>query len=105
MNNKEIIDIEKDIESLDDIKEWSTKLGHMKNIKEKIILQKNKINNLIDVIQSDKIKKNKKYKDLSIDDIINEIHKSKDIENKVKLFIQLQAIIKSTEIQTQRVVN
>ena len=105
MNNKEIIDIEKDIESLDDIKEWSTKLGHMKNIKEKIILQKNKINNLIDVIQSDKIKKNKKYKDLSIDDIINEIHTSKDIENKVKLFIQLQAIIKSTEIQTQRVVN
>ena len=105
MNNKEIIDIEKDIESLDDIKEWSTKLGHMKNIKEKIILQKNKINNLIDVIQSDKIKKNKKYKDLSIDDIINEIHTSKDIENKVKLFIQLQAIIKSTEIPTQRVVN
>lgn len=105
MNNKEIIDIEKDIESLDDIKEWSTKLGHMKNIKEKIILQKNKINNLIDVIQSDKIKKNKKYKDLSIDDIINEINTSKDIENKVKLFVQLQAIIKSTEIQTLRVVN
>jgi hypothetical protein len=105
MNNKEIMDIEKDIESLDDIKEWSTKLGHMKNIKEKLVLQKNKINNLIDVIQSDKIKKNKKYKDLSIDDIINEIHTSKDIENKVKLFIQLQAIIKSTEIQTQRVVN
>ena len=105
MNNKEIIDIEKDIESLDDIKEWSTKLGHMKNIKEKLILQKNKINNLVDIIQSDKIKKNKKYKDLSIDDIINEIHTSKDIENKVKLFVQLQAIIKNTEIQTQKVLN
>lgn len=95
--SKDIVDLEKEIESLDDIKDWSNKIKKMKELKEKIMTQRNKLNSFIETINSGEIKKMKKKKDVSLDDLLKEFEKADDIEEKVKLFNQIQFIIKENE--------
>ena len=45
--NKEIEILEREIDSIDNIKEWSQKISKMKELKDKIINQKLKINTLL----------------------------------------------------------
>ena len=99
MNNncKELDDIEKEINNLDDILDWSSKIKKMKELKEQIITQRNKLNSLIEIINSGDIKKNKKKKDLSLDDLLKQFEETENIEEKVKLFNQIQYIIKENE--------
>lgn len=95
--NKDIISLEKEIESLDNIPEWTTKIKKMKELKEKITTHRNKLNSFIDIINSGEVKKNKKKKDISLDDLLKEFSETDDIEEKVKLFNHIQYIIKETE--------
>jgi hypothetical protein len=99
MNNncKELDNIEKEINNLDDILDWSSKIKKMKELKEQIITQRNKLNSLIEIINSGDIKKNKKKKDLSLDDLLKQFEETENIEEKVKLFNQIQYIIKENE--------
>lgn len=100
MNIKEIQDLEKEIESIDEIKDWSVKINKMKEIKEKINNQKNKINILLENLSSNNnIKKMKKNKDLSLDELLLEFDKCSNVEDKVKLFNHIQAIIKESELE------
>ena len=50
---------------LDDIKEWTIKIKKMKELKERILSQKNKLNTLIESVNSGEIKKSKKKKEMS----------------------------------------
>jgi len=98
--NKEIIDLEKEIDGLDEIKEWSKKMQKMKEIKEKINLQKHKINSLIENVNSNEIKKIKKSKkDLNLDELLNEFEICENVDDKVKLFNQIQSLIKDNELE------
>jgi len=97
--SKDIVDLEKEIESLDDIKDWANKIKKMKELKEKIMTQRNKLNSFIETINSGEIKKMKKKKDVSLDDLLKEFEKVEDIEEKVKLFNQIQFIIKENETE------
>jgi hypothetical protein len=99
MNNncKELDNIEKEINNLDDILDWSSKIKKMKELKEQIITQRNKLNSLIEIINSGDIKKNKKKKDLSLDDLLKQFEETENIEEKVKLFNQIQYVIKENE--------
>lgn len=99
MNNncKELDDIEKEINNLDDILDWSSKIKKMKELKEQIIIHRNKLNSFIEIINSGDIKKNKKKKDLSLDDLLKQFEETENIEEKVKLFNQIQYIIKENE--------
>jgi len=99
MNNncKELDNIEKEINNLDNILDWSSKIKKMKELKEQIITQRNKLNSLIEIINSGDIKKNKKKKDLSLDDLLKQFEETENIEEKVKLFNQIQYIIKENE--------
>ena len=99
MNNncKELDNIEKEINNLDNILDWSSKIKKMKEVKEQIITQRNKLNSLIEIINSGDIKKNKKKKDLSLDDLLKQFEETENIEEKVKLFNQIQYIIKENE--------
>ena len=96
-NSKELDDIEKEINNLDDILDWSSKIKKMKEVKEQIITQRNKLNSFIEIINSGDIKKNKKKKDLSLDDLLKQFEETENIEEKVKLFNQIQYIIKENE--------
>jgi hypothetical protein len=99
MNNncKELDNIEKEINNLDNILDWSSKIKKMKEVKEQIITQRNKLNYFIEIINSGDIKKNKKKKDLSLDDLLKQFEETENIEEKVKLFNQIQYIIKENE--------
>jgi len=99
MNLKEIQELEKDIELIDEIKEWSVKINKIKEIKEKIIGQKVKINNLLEAINSNEVKKIKKKKELTLDELLLEFDKCDNIDEKVKLFNHIQALIKESELE------
>jgi uncharacterized protein YpuA (DUF1002 family) len=88
--------IEKEIESIDNIKEWSLKVKKMKEIKDKITEEKNKINSFIDMINNNTYKSKNKKKS-SLDDLIKEFSNTDDIEVKVKTFCLIQSKIKETE--------
>ena len=96
-NSKELDDIEKEINNLDDILDWSSKIKKMKELKEQIITHRDKLNSFIEIINSGDIKKNKKKKDLSLDDLLKKFEETENIEEKVKLFNQIQYIIKENE--------
>jgi hypothetical protein len=98
--NKELIDLEKEIDELDQIKEWSKKMQKMKDLKEKINLQKVKINSLIESVNSGEVKKMKKSKkEFSLDDLLNEFEICENVDEKVKLFNQIQSLIKDSELE------
>lgn len=96
--SKDLISLEEEITNLDDITEWASKIKKMKEIKDKLILQKNKINHFISMVNSDEIKKiSKKKKHLTIDELLKEFGVSEDIEEKIKIFNQIQLIVKDCE--------
>jgi hypothetical protein len=99
MNNncKELDDLEKEINNLDDILDWSSKIKKMKELKEQIITHRDKLNSFIEIINSGDVKKNKKKKNLSLDDLLKQFEETENIEEKVKLFNQIQYIIKENE--------
>ena len=102
--NNEMIALDKEIEGLDDIKEWSDKIIKMKELKEKITLQKSKINTLLETINSGEVKKNKKTKKdkdskVNLDDLLKEFETCENIDDKVKLFNQIQMLIKESELE------
>jgi hypothetical protein len=102
--NNEMIALEKEIESLDDIKEWSDKIIKMKELKEKITFQKSKINTLLETINSGEVKKPKKSKKdkeskVNLDDLLKEFETCENVDDKVKLFNQIQMLIKESELE------
>lgn len=99
-----MIALEKEIEGLDDIKEWSDKIIKMKELKEKITFQKSKINTLLETINSGEVKKAKKTKKdkdskVNLDDLLKEFETCENIDDKVKLFNQIQMLIKESELE------
>lgn len=95
-----MIALEKEIDELDQIKEWSKKMQKMKELKEKIHLQKIKINTLMESVNSGEVKRTKKSKkDLNLDDLLNEFEICENVDEKVKLFNQIQLLIKDSELE------
>jgi hypothetical protein len=78
--SKEIQDLEKEIDEINNIKDWSEKVNTMKEIKEKIANQKEKLN-------------------LSLDELFIEFEECKNLEEKVKLFSHIQTMIKDCELE------
>lgn len=100
--NKDILELEKEIDNLDDIKEWSQKIQKMKELQERINLQKIKINSLFESINSGeikKVKKSKKDKDLNLDELLKEFETCENVDDKIKLFNQIQYLIKESELE------
>jgi neutral trehalase len=97
--SKEIQDLEKQKDEMNNIKDWSEKFNTMKEIKEKIINQKEKLNILLTNLNSNEFKKLKKKKDLTLDELFIEFEECKNLEEKVKLYSHIQAMIKDCELE------
>lgn len=99
--NKEIVDLEKQIDSLEDIKEWDKKTNKMKELKELIQIQKNKIEKLLETVNSGEIKKAKKEKEkeLTFDELLKKFETCENIDERIKIFNQIQLYIKDTELE------
>jgi len=90
--------LEKEIDSIDNIKEWNLKIKKIKELKDKIILEKDKLNSFIEMINSNEPNKtNKKKKDISLDQLVDDFSKSDTIESKVKTFCLIKSMIRETE--------
>jgi len=90
--------LEKEIDSIDNIKEWNVKIKKIKELKEKITTEKDKINAFIEMINSNEpMKISKKKKEISLDQLVDDFSKSDTIENKVKTFCLIQSMIRETE--------
>ena len=89
--------IEVEIEKLDEIKDWSSKIKKMREIKETINNQKTKINNLIEMINSGEIKKLKKKSEMSIEDAFYKFETSESLEDRIKLFNIIQNMMREIE--------
>jgi len=96
--NKEIEILEREIDSIDNIKEWSQKISKMKELKDKIISQKIKMNTLLESLNSNEVKKPKK-KNLNLDQLLIDYEESDNLEEKVKLFNNIQYLIKESELE------
>ena len=70
--SKEIQDLEKEIDEIHNIKDWGEKITKSKEIKEKIINQKEKLNDLLTNLNVGEFKKIKKKKDASLNDLFIE---------------------------------
>jgi hypothetical protein len=97
--SKEIQDLEKEIDEIDNIKDWGEKITKSKEIKEKIINQKEKLNVLLTNLNVGEFKKIKKKKDASLNDLFIEFEECKNIEEKVKIFNHIQSMIKDYELE------
>jgi len=97
--SKEIQDLEKEIDEINNIKDWSEKVNTMKEIKEKIANQKEKLNILLTNLNANEFKKLKKKKDLTLDELFIEFEECKNLEEKVKLFSHIQTMIKDCELE------
>jgi neutral trehalase len=97
--NNEVHDLEKEIDEIDNIKDWSEKVIKMKEIKEKIINQKEKLNILLTNLNANDFKKLKKKKDITLNELFIEFEECKNLEEKVKLFSHIQAMIKDCELE------
>lgn len=89
--------IEVEIEKLDEIKDWSSKIKKMREIKETINYQKNKINNLIEMINSGDVKKLKKKSEMSIEDALYKFETCESLEDRIKLFNIIQNMMRDIE--------
>jgi hypothetical protein len=92
-------DIFKEIEELDSIENWNEKITKMKEIKEKISLEKQKLSELVNVISKNEFKDdNKKKKNKpDLDSLLLSFKNANTIEEKIKLYQLISSHINEVE--------
>ena len=77
--------IEADIQTIEQMSNWSEKVTLMKSVRERIKTEQNKVSELINQISKDEIEIKKKKK-VDIDTLINDFNNATDIEEKIKIY-------------------
>ena len=92
-------DIFKEVEELDSIENWNEKITKMKEIKEKISLEKQKLSELVNVISKNEFKdENKKKKNKpDLDSLLLSFKNANTIEEKIKLYQLISSHINEVE--------
>jgi hypothetical protein len=89
-----------EVENLDSIENWNDKISKMKEIKEKILLEKQKLSELVNVIvknesKTDENKKKKNKQDF--DSLLLSFKNANTIEEKIKLYQLISSHINDVE--------
>ena len=92
-------DIFKEVEELDSIENWNEKITKMKEIKEKISLEKQKLSELVNVIGKNEFKdENKKKKNKTdLDSLLLSFKNATTLEDKIKLYQLISSHINDVE--------
>lgn len=92
-------DIFKEVEELDSIENWNEKITKMKEIKEKISLEKQKLSELVNVIGKNEFKdENKKKKNKTdLDSLLLSFKNATILEEKIKLYQLISLHINEVE--------
>jgi CII-binding regulator of phage lambda lysogenization HflD len=94
--------LEKEVEELELIENWSDRVNKMKEIKEQITTEQQKLNDLVNIIvkdniniYSDKKKKNK----LDLETLVNNFKYSENLDDKIKYYHLIQSYVNKIEKQ------
>lgn len=91
--------IKKKIEDLENINSWSDKVRMMKQIREQIKQEQNKLDVLLDNIINDRIdKKKNKLSKKNMDELISEYNNIFDFDEKLKVFYMIKDCMNEMEL-------
>jgi len=88
-----------EVENIDSIENWNEKITKMKEIKEKISLEKQKISDLVNTIVKNEFKdENKKKKNkIDLDSLLISFKNANTFEEKIKLYQLINSYINEIE--------
>ena len=90
--------IKKEIENLENINSWSDKMRMMKQIREQIKQEQNKMDLLLDNIINDKqVKKKNKMSKKNMDELISEYNNIDNFDEKLKVFYMIKECMTEME--------
>lgn len=92
-------DLSLEVDKLDSIENWNEKITKMKEIKEKILLEKQKISDLVNIIVKNEFKdENKKKKNKTdLDSLLLSFKNATTLEDKIKLYQLISTHINEVE--------
>jgi hypothetical protein len=87
-----------EVENLDSIENWNEKIIKMKEIKEKILVEKQKLSDLVNTIGKNEFNESKKKKNKQdFDSLILAFSNSNSVEEKIKLYQLISSHINDVE--------
>lgn len=90
--------LEKKIEELESIKDWSDMMERIKELKEELAIEKERLNSLMDhitTINFEEIKLKKKYNDMDV--LVQRFNESETLEDKIKWYQYIGAFLANAE--------
>ena len=99
ISNLVMSDLFKEVENLDSIDNWNEKIIKMKEIKEKISLEKQKLSELVNVISKNEFKEESKKKKnkQDLDTLLLSFKNATILEEKIKLYQLISSHINEVE--------
>jgi hypothetical protein len=94
--------IEKEVEQLETIENWNDRVNRMKEIKEQISFEQERLGELINMILKDDIKetnKKKKYDKLDLENLVNNFKQTDNIDEKIKYYHLITNYVNNVEKQ------
>ncbi len=97
--------LEQEVQSLESIESWNEKISKMKEIKEKILVEQQKLSELVNMViknetKSDAEKKKKSKNDKhDLDTLVSSFKDADNLEEKIKLYHLINSQINDVEKQ------
>lgn len=96
--------IEKEVEQLESIENWSDRVNKMKEIKERISSEQKKLNDLINMVLKDEVKadgdkKKKKSDKMDLETLVNHFKQSDNLDEKIKYYHLINSHVSEVEKQ------
>jgi hypothetical protein len=98
--------LEQEVQNLDSIESWNEKISKMKEIKEKIVFEQQKLSELVNMVIKNEIKpeneiKKKKSKNdkQDLDSLVSSFKEANNLEEKIKLYYLINSHINDVEKQ------
>ena len=89
-----------EVNQLESIENWSEKVNKMKEIKENIVIEQEKLNELINMVLKNDVKKSdKKPKKIDLESIVNSFKTSENLDEKIKYYHLISSHVNEVEKQ------
>jgi Zn ribbon nucleic-acid-binding protein len=92
--------LEKEVEQIDSIQNWTEKVNKIKELKKCIVNEQEKLNDLVNtILKNEQSYSNKKKKKIDLDYIVNSFKESENIDDKIKYYHLINYYVNQIEKQ------
>jgi len=96
--------LEKEVEKMESIDNWNERVNKMKEIKEKITIEQQKLNELVNMVLKDDIKqdtdkKKKKSDKPDLETLVNSFKNAENLDEKIKYYHLINSSVTDVEKQ------